>query len=89
MLTGKAKEDFEVWFYQTYKHNYTFYQQKENSKILMMITVDWFNDVGATEIGGYSISDIIYTKLQSGLDLFNSMHYSIKEANNSYNNINN
>lgn len=86
-LTREAKEDFEIWFYQTYKHNYTFYQQNENSKILRMIIIDWFNFIGASEIGGHSISDLIYIHLKQNENIFRAINLAIEEANKNYNEI--
>lgn len=85
MLTGKCKEDFKLWFDKEYRDNYEYYQSLNMHRVLMAIVVDWFHTIGSGEIGGHSISDMIYVNLQTNLPIFISMKYAILKANENYN----
>lgn len=85
MLTGKAKEDFKIWFEKNYNDNFEYYHSDKMYRVLMTIVIDWFYSIGAKEIGGHSISDMIYTSLQTNVPIFMSMKYAILKANENYN----
>jgi hypothetical protein len=85
MLTGKAKEDFKIWFENNYNDNFEYYHSEKMYRVLMTIMIDWFHSIGATEIGGHSISDMIHVSLQTGMPIFSSMKLAILKANENYN----
>lgn len=91
MITDKTLEAFKAWD----RNNCHHYIDMEPSSICIeyndleddfkrMVLIEFFHEIGPGEIGGHSISDMIYVSLKNN-DIMKSMELAIAMANKNYN----